>query len=239
MSYSEDYTGFDMTRQVGYVLDAEPGNETVVTGTRLLSQGTLHYRAATRFESYFENGEGLTAQKRWAFLTGGVNTTSLRETDVTQWTSMGPVTLEAGDSTVFAVAVVSGTSEDDFLTNADQALNLWRSVTVSREEEADPRVRNANEWALSVSYPNPAVFPLQMRFEAPGAGQVQLTVYDVLGRRIRNVVDSPHAQGEHAVVWDGLDDTGARIASGLYLVCLMVKTGSQTIVRTQNMMVVR
>ena len=239
VSYSEDYTGFDVTRQVGYVLDAEPGNETVVSGTRLLSDGMLHYRAATRFESYFANGEGLTAEKKWGFLTGGVNTTSLRETDVTQWTSMGPVTLEAGDSTVFAVAVVSGTSEDDFLTNADQALNLWQSITVSREEEADPRVRNANEWALSVPYPNPAVFPVQMRYEIPEQGQVQLTVYDLLGRRIRELVDAPHAQGEQTVAWDGLDDTGARVASGLYLIGITAEIGSQTIVETQPVMVVR
>ena len=62
-TFSEDFTGFDATRQIGYVLDAEPGNETVVMGTQLLSDGTLHYRAATRYESYFLNGEGLTAEK--------------------------------------------------------------------------------------------------------------------------------------------------------------------------------
>ena len=196
-------------------------------GTRLLSEGMLNYRVANRFESYFQNSEGLSAEKKGAFLTGGVNATSLRETDVTQWTSIGPVTMEPG------------TSVDDFLTNTDQAHNLRQQVSVSREEERVRPAEHGGAWALSAPYPNPTVFPVHLRFESASPGGVTLTVYDLLGRRIRDRVDSPHAEGEHVAAWDGLDDTGMRVASGLYMVWMTAHTDNQTIVKTQPVMVVR
>ena len=114
-------------------------------------------------------------------MTGGIDKGSLQETDVTQWISMGPVTLEAGDSTVFAAAVVSGTSVDDFLENVDQAQSLWQSVGVKIDE--NPNGLTDNDRVLSEPYPHPAAFPLNLRDESSQSGQVELTRYDILGRQ--------------------------------------------------------
>ena len=186
---------------------------------------------------FFRDGEGLTKGRKWQLMTGGVDTGTRENDDLVQWTSMGPVTLEDGDSTVFAVAVVSGTSVDDFLRNTDQALTLWRSVMVSREGEQYEG--HEGDWVLSTPYPHPAVLPVQLRYQSSGFGHVQITVYDLLGRRIRDVVDSQHSEGEHSVEWDGLDHAGARVGSGLYLIRMTVQSGAQIIVQSQPIMVVR
>jgi hypothetical protein len=61
-----------------------------------------------------------------------------------------------------------------------------------------------------------------LRFEIParsGASlaDVQVTLYDARGRRVRRLVQAPLAAGVHATVWDGRDEGGARVANGVYV----------------------
>ena len=71
---------------------------------------------------------------------------------------------------------------------------------------------------LGDSYPNPfnpaVVLPLDL---ATDATQVSLTVYDVLGRRVRQVWDGPLGAGSHRFVWDGRDESGESVAAGVYV----------------------
>ena len=71
---------------------------------------------------------------------------------------------------------------------------------------------------LGDSYPNPfnpaVVIPLDL---ATDAAQVSLTVYDVLGRRVRQVWDGPLRGGSHRFTWDGRDEAGKSVAAGVYI----------------------
>ena len=71
---------------------------------------------------------------------------------------------------------------------------------------------------LGDSYPNPfnpaVVLPLEL---ATDAARVSLTVYDVLGRRVRQVWQGPLGAGRHRFVWDGRDEVGKAVAAGVYL----------------------
>ena len=57
-----------------------------------------------------------------------------------------------------------------------------------------------------------------VRFGVSKAGRVQMTIYDVTGRRIRALADRVFAAGEHSLVWDGSDDQGAKVPRGVYFV---------------------
>ncbi len=74
------------------------------------------------------------------------------------------------------------------------------------------------QYRLGDSYPNPfnpaVVLPLDL---ATDATSVSLTVYDVLGRRVRQVWDRPLQAGSHRFVWDGRDETGKAVAAGVYI----------------------
>jgi hypothetical protein len=73
------------------------------------------------------------------------------------------------------------------------------------------------EFALSQNYPNPFNPNTTIRFALPLSSLVNLRVYDVTGRMIRTLVTANQQAGYHRVVWDGMDDTGRPVASGVYL----------------------
>ena len=81
-----------------------------------------------------------------------------------------------------------------------------------------PAVARPAQHRLGDSYPNPfnpaVVIPLDLAKDAAG---VSLMVYDVLGRRVRQVWDGPLGAGRHRFVWDGRDEVGKVVAAGVYI----------------------
>ena len=85
-------------------------------------------------------------------------------------------------------------------------------------------------FALGANYPNPfnptTTIPLAVPTEA---GDVDVTIYNVLGQPVRQVWTGPLVAGEHRLVWDGRDAQGQSVAAGVYLYRLQV--GEQTRIR--------
>jgi hypothetical protein len=79
------------------------------------------------------------------------------------------------------------------------------------------------------NYPNPFSDHTTLEYVLPNPGPVRLAVYDVLGRQVRVLVDEKQQAGRHTVQWDGRDESGRRLASGVYLARLVV--GGTTKVR--------
>lgn len=69
---------------------------------------------------------------------------------------------------------------------------------------------------LHANVPNPFNPRTTLRFSLAAAGPAELVIYDVSGRKVRTVVDQALEAGEHTAVWDGTDDQGRRVASGVY-----------------------
>jgi hypothetical protein len=83
--------------------------------------------------------------------------------------------------------------------------------------------------ALHPNVPNPFNPMTTIRFDLAQAGRVRLRVYDVAGRLVRQLIDAPLPAGrEHAAAWDGLDEAGARVPSGVYLYRMMTADFDQT-----------
>jgi hypothetical protein len=73
------------------------------------------------------------------------------------------------------------------------------------------------EFALHQNYPNPFNPVTSVRYDLPEAGQVKLTVYNILGQKIVTLVDEVQNAGYHSVIWSGLDAAGSPISSGIYM----------------------
>jgi hypothetical protein len=70
---------------------------------------------------------------------------------------------------------------------------------------------------FSGPWPNPAVGTMRFTLELPRATDVRLEVFDVAGRRVRDVVSAGVLPaGRHVLAWDGRNQAGARIAGGIY-----------------------
>jgi subtilisin family serine protease len=79
-------------------------------------------------------------------------------------------------------------------------------------------------FVLYDSYPNPFNGSTTISFGAPESKSVDLSIYDLLGRRVRILFNGEARVGENRFVWhDARDDRGGRVASGIYLVRLSVQ----------------
>lgn len=70
------------------------------------------------------------------------------------------------------------------------------------------------------AWPNPFNPSTRIAFELPRAGRARLVLHDVHGRRVARLLDAPLAAGPHALQWDGRDDAGRELPSGVYLLSL-------------------
>jgi hypothetical protein len=106
-------------------------------------------------------------------------------------------------------------------------------VTGTSVEDSDPSTSSPRAFSLSQNYPNPFNPSTSISFEVPGtvgsAQRVSLVVYDIRGRRARALIESSLAPGTHQVYWDGRDDQGSHVTSGIYLYVL--RAGGETLTR--------
>jgi hypothetical protein len=79
------------------------------------------------------------------------------------------------------------------------------------------------ELALSAPAPNPLRGFCAMQLALPRAARVTLTVYDQQGRHLRTLLAGAQPAGERTIVWDGRDDGGRDVASGIYFVHCQVE----------------
>ncbi len=105
---------------------------------------------------------------------------------------------------------------------SDPAGNIRRLGDSAAELQAMP-----DAFALTQNYPNPFNPETVIPFALPEAADVRLTIYNVLGQQVSHLVDDRLTAGCHRVAWDGRDEYGRQVASGLYFV-RMQAVGTQT-----------
>jgi minor extracellular serine protease Vpr len=103
---------------------------------------------------------------------------------------------------------------------------LGQSVTTVEEEATAEWA--APRFALAANAPNPFNPSTRIRFELPEAGLATLRVYSPAGRLVRTLVRERLAAGPHEVTWNGRDDGGRPMASGVYLYELAAGEERQT-----------
>jgi hypothetical protein len=73
------------------------------------------------------------------------------------------------------------------------------------------------EFALLQNYPNPFNPGTKINYQLPAAEQVSLGIYNVLGQKIRTLVNEFQQAGSYDVYWDGKDETGKAMPVGIYI----------------------
>ncbi|MEW6752373.1 MAG: LamG-like jellyroll fold domain-containing protein [Candidatus Latescibacterota bacterium] len=108
--------------------------------------------------------------------------------------------------------------------------NYQGSGTPAWTSDAFPRAKRVAEagWAalpattsLQAVFPNPFNPETRIPYELAADGPVRLVIYNLLGQGVRLLVDQVQASGHHQVGWDGRDDQGRPLATGLYLCRLL------------------
>lgn len=99
----------------------------------------------------------------------------------------------------------------------------WTDVEEETAEEKLPA-----QFSLSNNYPNPFNPETKIGYFIPKACQVKLEVFNILGQRVRTLVDEAQTAGKKEVTWDGKDEKGNQVASGVYFYKLETENFSQT-----------
>jgi hypothetical protein len=81
---------------------------------------------------------------------------------------------------------------------------------------------------LYQNVPNPFNPSTKIRYELRGRADVSLVIYDVAGRQVKRLVSAKETRGVHAVDWNGFNDQGQRVSSGIYFYRLQAGAFVQT-----------
>ncbi len=93
-------------------------------------------------------------------------------------------------------------------------------------EEPDEAGPLPSEFTLAQNYPNPFNPSTTIEYTVPRTAKVELTIYNALGQKVRTLASGLHAPGLHRVVWDGRNEFGRNVTSGVYFYRL--NAGGQT-----------
>ncbi|NLI15741.1 MAG: T9SS type A sorting domain-containing protein [candidate division Zixibacteria bacterium] len=84
------------------------------------------------------------------------------------------------------------------------------------------------EFVLEQNYPNPFNPVTQISFELPSAGLITIEVYNILGQSIKTLISEYKNAGRYSIIWDGTNEAGQAVLSGVYFYRLTTKEQSIT-----------
>lgn len=90
-------------------------------------------------------------------------------------------------------------------------------------------------YQLRQNYPNPFNPETRISFEIPEVQDVTLVIYNVLGQKVRTLINESYNAGRHVVNWDGLSESGLRVPTGMYF--YRIKAGN--FIATKKMLMVK
>jgi len=103
------------------------------------------------------------------------------------------------------------------------------TTSVQEESEGVP-----GTFQLAQNYPNPFNPETAIRYTLRQAGRVRLSVYNLLGQRVANLIDEIQTQGSHQIFWNGRDNRGAQVSSGTYI--YRMEMSGATVSRTMTLL---
>ena len=126
-----------------------------------------------------------------------------------------------------AVGTLSFSSDGSFVYAGTKGEGVFRyqfsATGVANELHIQP-----DKYVLGDAYPNPFNPSAIITFSIPEESNVNLTIYDLLGKEIRVLVNTKNNRGTFKVSWDGTNNIGQKVASGTYLYRIKAGDFSQT-----------
>jgi len=115
----------------------------------------------------------------------------------------------------------------------DEWKTVYDSVGYIYNAPTQTSVKNRNsdilDFQLEQNYPNPFNLETKLFFQLTATKQVNLAIYDVLGKKVRTLVNSEMTSGSHQVIWDGKDELGNVVSSGIYMYQLKTNENLSTL----------
>ena len=108
--------------------------------------------------------------------------------------------------------VSGGDAGANSITAASQGLGLFTNSTLSTNGETSL----PSEFTLHANYPNPFNPSTVITYDLAGQGHVDLSIYNVVGKKVKTIVNKNETAGRKVAVWYGVDDSGNSLSAGMY-----------------------
>ncbi|GEM_PF-750994 len=102
--------------------------------------------------------------------------------------------------------------------------------------DEEKRTSINNHFQIDQNYPNPFNSETRISYYIPNDGDVGVNIYDCRGRKVRSLISERQYAGNYSIIWDGKNDAGISMPSGIYLYQLVSRgSGTQQIINTKKM----
>ncbi len=144
------------------------------------------------------------------------------------------------DKTTERAIPLNGAYQYQFTMMKNETRRNFRLVAgtssfVEQHAEGIPLV--AMEYELMQNYPNPFNPSTNIRYTLGHSGHVTLDIYNVLGQRVRSLRNEFQPIGTYSAEWDGRNDSGLPLSTGVYLYRVRVSSNNETVFTRTNKMI--
>jgi len=141
---------------------------------------------------------------------------------------MGPVVRYDASDNIYQMWYMGGS-----ISNGAQISQIGYATAPNDTVGTVVQYRNRDgileRFSLYQNYPNPFNPSTTIEFECRQKSHVILAIYDILGRKIRTLVNQEHVAGTYTVNWDGIDEQGECVPGGIYIARLVSGDRQQAI----------
>lgn len=155
------------------------------------------------------------------------------------WTkpTNGTVEINAGDTTVTYHPLEDFTGFDTFYYFITDGHGGTDSALVTIEVTKYSMVEGMplpTTFHLSQNYPNPFNPETEIQYQLPEKADVNITVYSILGRKVKELINQTHKPGYYRIRWRATDERGLKVPSGIYL--MRIQAGSYRAIRKMTLL---
>jgi hypothetical protein len=159
-------------------------------------------------------------------------------TDIVQTgtTENGVPTYEGTVHLMFLDDYVYGSSVVQYLPPDEGGMMKYMSLRIQFDYEwaVDPvisdneeNITTAPSFAFTSSYPNPFNPNTSIKFYNESSGNVKVSIYNIIGQKVKTIINQDFPIGNHAVIWDGKNEANNEVTSGVYFYKVETSTYSE------------
>jgi len=184
------------------------------------------------------NGAGIDVMDNYAYL--GTENKGLRIFDITD--PSAPVEVGFYETEGKAGRVIVR-RETIFLASGSGGLYILQNELLTSLEEEKGEEKSTDGFHLYQNYPNPFNVNTDIRYQLLDIGSfihTTLKIYNLLGQEVRNIVDEWKKPGVYTITWNGRDNVGDQVASGVYFYRITAKAdGTKKWTETKKLLLMR
>lgn len=114
---------------------------------------------------------------------------------------------------------------------------LWEymeETAVTIDAQSQP-----TDFSLCQNYPNPFNPETKISYQLPKGGQIRLEIYNLLGHKVKTLVNDNQLAGFYNIRWNALDESGKRVPSGVYLYQIKITDSDNIFTKSKKMLLLK